>query len=231
MERERFTTKITKEEILMIHSEFVYKDHLGEISGTMSNDGKEVRVILEGWEFSGREFDDLEPKKTETLPSRFKLHYNSLCHCEFEFKMPVLVNHKNELIQSELSVVVKLGKPDDRGGLDKEEYKMTLGYQGKQFDSSGYSGWFEEELLEIQKKLAEDVFIQSCINCQYSDYSPFGHGAFGAMMCFRNLKSEYDEVRTKKDFLGIHDRHEKFVQETSLCNEFERRVPGSGYRG
>jgi hypothetical protein len=212
-------------------NEFVYKDRLGEILGQIENDGEEVSVTLGEWKFVETEFDDLEPKNEEHLPGRFRLHHGALCDCTFDFKMPILISDKHRLIQSQLSVTAKLGKPDNRGGLDKEEYKMSLTYDGKQIHSSGNSGWFEDELLEIQKQMPKDVFIKSCINCQFSDYSPYGHGAFGAMMCFRNLKQEYNKVRTKKDFWKIHDRYDRFVQETFICDEFERRVPGSGYRG
>jgi hypothetical protein len=38
-------------------------------------------------------------------------------------------------------------------------------------------------------------------------------------------------VRTKKEFWSVSGRQDRFVQETYLCPEFERRVPGTGYRG
>jgi hypothetical protein len=71
----------------------------------------------------------------------------------------------------------------------------------------------------------------ACINCMYSDYSPYGHGLFGWMMCFRNIREEYRRVRGKADFWSVHDRYDRLVQETYLCPVFERRVPGTGYRG
>jgi len=215
----------------MRNSEFVYKDHLGEISGTMTNDGHNVSVVLGLWEFSGTEFSDLKLQSPAVLPDRFRFHHNTLCDCTFDFKMPILLNDKHQVIQAELSIVVKLGKPDNRGGLDREDYKITLIYAGEQVHSSGKSGWFEDELLEIQKQMPKNVFIKSCINCQFSDYSPYGHSAFGAMLCFRNLKQEYNKVRTKRDFLDLHNRYDRFVQETFICDEFERRVSGTGYRG
>ena len=215
----------------MNNFEFVYQDHLGKISGTMTNDGREVSVILGEWEFIGAEFNDLEPRNQESLGDRFRLHHGALCDCTFAFTMPVLISDTHKLEPSELSVIVKLGKPDNRGGLDEERYEISLAYDGTQIHSSGKSGWFEDELLEIQKQLPENVFVKSCINCQFSDYSPYGHGAFGAMMCFRNLKQEYNQVRTKADFWKIHDRYDRWVQETFVCDEFERRVSGAGYRG
>jgi len=73
--------------------------------------------------------------------------------------------------------------------------------------------------------------MKACINCLYSDYSPLGHGLFGCMMCFRNLKAEYVKVTTKDELWPIHDRYDRLVQETYLCPDFERRIPGTGYRG
>jgi hypothetical protein len=86
-------------------------------------------------------------------------------------------------------------------------------------------------LLDIQKHLPEGVFMKACINCLYSDYSPLGHGLFGGMMCFRNLKEEYLLVKSKDDLWSVHGRQERMVQETYLCPDFARRVPGTGYRG
>tara|TARA_R110000850_G_scaffold275084_1_gene413662 strand:+ start:2131 stop:2304 length:174 start_codon:yes stop_codon:yes gene_type:complete len=56
-------------------------------------------------------------------------------------------------------------------------------------------------------------------------------GYLGDMMCFRNLKQEYLQVKSKQEFFHIHDHFERQVQETWLCDEFELRVPGTGYRG
>ena len=89
----------------------------------------------------------------------------------------------------------------------------------------------EPVLNDPQAQLPEAVFIKACINCLYSDYSLYGHGLFGCMMCFRNLKADYLKVTTKKDFWSVHGRQDRFVQETYLCPEFERRIPGTGYRG
>jgi hypothetical protein len=134
-------------------------------------------------------------------------------------------------LDGSLSVEVMLGGPAANGWLDREQLLIILDYDGKQIAGSGTSGWFEDELLSIQRQLHEGVFIKACINCLYSDYSPSGHGLFGCMLCFRNLKAEYLKVKTKQDFWSVHGRQDRFVQETYLCPEFERRIPGTGYRG
>jgi hypothetical protein len=44
-------------------------------------------------------------------------------------------------------------------------------------------------------------------------------------------QAQYLKVTTKDEFWTVHDRYDRMVQETYLCPEFERRIPGTGYRG
>lgn len=78
--------------------------------------------------------------------------------------------------------------------------------------------------------LPPDVYVRACINCACSDCRPGGHGRFGGMACLRSVKSAYARVRTKQDLWPVLARAER-VQEIDCCDEFARRVPGTGYRG
>ena len=209
-----------------------YSDARGSDATTIANDSETLRLLLRGVEFVGRDFDSLEPTGAapEQLP-QFALNQGCLCSCRFECRIPVPVHDRGKNLEGSLSVALVLGDPAPTGGLDREQLRIVLEYNGQQFAGSGTSGWFEDELLSIQSQLPEGVFIKACINCQYSDYSPYGHGLFGSMTCFRNLKAEYLKVTTKKEFWSVHGRQDRFVQETYLCPEFERRIPGTGYRG
>ncbi len=118
----------------------------------------------------------------------------------------------------------------DPGTFDR--VRLELSVMGKVYKSSGKSGgWFEDELLEIQVALPESTYMKACINCTFSDYAPAGNGMFGCMACFRDNKAGYLAVRNKSDLYRIWDTKTEWVQETYLCSEFERRVPGTGYRG
>jgi hypothetical protein len=75
------------------------------------------------------------------------------------------------------------------------------------------------------------MYLQTCFCCAFSDYSPYGNGLFGDLACFRDNKQPYLAVETKRDFLALWDTYTEFVQETYHCGEFERRKPGTGYRG
>ncbi len=209
-----------------------YSDAHGTETTTIDNNGEMLRLSLDGVEFVGSDFDSLEPK--DAAPDqlrRFALNQGCLCSCRIECRMPVPVHDRGREVSGVLSVELVLGNPAKNGGIDCEQLRILLEYDGQRVAGPGTSGWFEDELLGLQTQLPEGVFIKACINCLYSDYSPYGHGLFGGMMCFRNLKAEYLKVTPKAEFWSIHGRQDRFVQETYLCPEFERRIPGSGYRG
>lgn len=109
--------------------------------------------------------------------------------------------------------------------------RLTLSRADTQVAGSGRSGWFEDELLEIQQQLPAGTYLRACINCQYSDYSPTGHMMFGDMMCLRSVKDAYLAARTKNELWPVFKRSDGRVQETHVCDEFVRRIPGTGYRG
>tara|TARA_R110002167_G_scaffold319685_1_gene525467 strand:- start:1520 stop:1714 length:195 start_codon:yes stop_codon:yes gene_type:complete len=62
----------------MEKTEFRYTDRIGTIVGTMTNDGADIRIKLDGWEFVGKMFDDMEPVQSVGLPDRFLIHQDSL---------------------------------------------------------------------------------------------------------------------------------------------------------
>lgn len=209
-----------------------YFDAHGFETATINNDGTTLGVSLRGVEFVGHDFDSLEPKDCAPEQLRgFTLSQGCLCACRIDCRIPVPVQDRGHLRDGALLVELVLGDPASNGGLDNEQLRIVLEYDEQRFASPGTSGWFEDELLGIQTQLPAGVFIKACINCLYSDYSPYGHGLFGGMMCFRNLKAEYLKVTTKQEFWSVHGRQDRFVQETYLCPEFERRIPGTGYRG
>jgi hypothetical protein len=209
-----------------------YTDALGSEPATLANDSETLRLSLRGVEFVGGDFDSLQPKGAapEQL-KRFTLSQGCLCSCRIECRIPVPIHDHGEYVDGTLLVDVVLGDPAPNGSLDREKLRIVLEYGGQRFAGPGTSGWFEDELLALQKQLPEGVFVKACINRLYSDYSPYGHGLFGGMLCFRNLKAEYLKVKTKLEFFSVHGRQDRFVQETYLCPEFERRTPGIGYRG
>lgn len=210
-----------------------YVDAHGSEQILITNDGDTLRTKLRGVEFIGKDFDGLAPvdaTPTERFCS-FTLNRDELCACVLSFDIPVPILAYESEVQGTLGATLDLGSPTGNGGISHERLLLVLEYAEERVLSSGNSGWFEDELLDIQRHVPDGVLMKACINCLYSDYSPYGHGLFGCMMCFRNLKDEYLRVKSKDDFWTVHGRQERMVQETYLCPDFVRRVPGTGYRG
>jgi len=209
-----------------------YTDRYGVESTTLRNNGARLYLRLRGVTFSGADFDSLEPDPhaaPEALAT-FDLHGGALCNCTIECEIPLPVVQESRTIASPLEVHLELGRPTATGCLDREVLILSLRLEGQSFRSAGDSGWFEDELLTLQSSLPAGSYLKACIGCAHADYSPYGHGLFGGIACFRNWKEEHSRVKDKFDLFAILDKAE-LVQETYLCPEFERRRPNSGYRG
>src|SRR5262249_23597788 len=89
--------------------------------------------------------------------------------------------------------------------------------------------WFEDGVLQLDKAASRAGATLVCLfTCLYSDYPPGGHSLMG-MSCHRGAKEQYLAVRSKRDYWSVPVTED--VMETYLCQEWERRVPGTGYRG
>ena len=209
-----------------------YKDRFGEEQTSIQNDGKVLSITVRGVEFRGTDWDSLEPTgELSTVEQLFVLQWGSLCSCKIEVEMPLPVVVGNETEDGILEIELELGDPLPNGALDRESLLLRLRLGTRVFSSSSGSGWFEDEMLDLQRQLPSGTLIKACINCAFSDYSPCGHGLFGGLACFRGNKVGYRAVATKGDLFQIWETMTEFVQETYLCPEFEKRAPGTGYRG
>jgi hypothetical protein len=210
-----------------------YWDKNGKELTSICNNAKVLSMVVRGIEFRGSDFDALEPTGNYHAAqlSSFTLQQGSLCSCVIEADMPIPVAVQHHTVDGVLRVHLELGNPTPNGGIDREHLELRLKVGDSVFKSKGWSGWFEDELLDIQKQMPDDNYIKACINCAFSDYSPLGHGLFGCLACFRDNKQGYLLVRSKHDLFNIWKSMTEFVQETYLCPEFERRVAGTGYRG
>jgi Family of unknown function (DUF6304) len=215
-----------------------YQDRFGEEATMISNDGTTLTMVVRGIQFHGNDFDSFEPSDTPD-PARlssFSCLHGSLCHCMIEADIPVPVVTPSGIVDGLLTFQLELGQPSPTGQMDLERLKLRLAVNQQSFCSQGNTGWFEEEMLDIQSQLPTGTLMKVCFNCAFSDYSPYGHGLFGNMICFRANNTGYLTMPSGEDF----DKHAYFhvmetvsemVQETYLCPEFERCAPGTGYRG
>lgn len=211
----------------------IYRDKAGEATTTIHNDGRILSMVVRGVEFRGTDFDSLMPADgtDPSLLPQFRIHQGCLCSCAIQTSIPIPIASGQGIQSGVVSLHLELGEPTSRGLLDAETLMLTLSIGDEVVRSGGESGWFEDELLDIQKQMPNGKFIKCCFNCAFSDYSPYGHGLFGALACFRENRNAYLAVKAKDDLFRIWNSMTEFVQETYLCPEFQRRVPGTGYRG
>lgn len=213
----------------------VYRDRFGEVTTTLYNDGKQLRITLRGVEFAGRSLDDWDPDThvDATLLQSFTFMRSGRDLCEYilEFDMLIPVVFQAEQLQGTLHVLLTLGAEAPNGRVDQEILFLRLTVGDYSFASQGKGGWFEDELLDIQRQLPEGMYMRICFCCAYSDYHPVGNGLFGDLACFRNKKQEYLAISNKYALMNMWSAHIEDVQETYRCQEFERRQPGTGYRG
>lgn len=215
-----------------------YKDRFGEERTTILNDGDTLKMVVRGVRFQGNDFDGFEPQSVSDPAqlSSFTFLHGSLCFCTIEADIRISVVTPDRTMDGLLTFELELGELVPTGQMDRERLQLHLTVNDQTFCSDGKSGWFEDEMLDLQRKLPPGTFIKSCINCAFSDYSPYGHGLFGSMICFRANKQGYLALPAGEDFskdayFDVMGTVPEMVQETYLCPEFERRKPRTGYRG
>ena len=145
--------------------------------------------------------------------------------------MPLQIAVDGKVVTWPLKAALTLGNPAPNRGIDSETLALALAAPDGSVTSRGESGWFEDELLDLERQLQPEAQIRSCITCAFSDYSPYGQGLFGTLACFRDVKDEYIQIRSKREVFAVWDRLTEYVQETHACEEWQVRTQGTGYRG
>lgn len=88
-----------------------------------------------------------------------------------------------------------------------------------------------EDLETVLGKLAAAALPhqwECCLTCGLSDYWPAGQNLMG-MRCHRDAREQYLSVQFKWDCFTVPVTEE--VPEFYVCEQFEPRKPGTGYRG
>lgn len=210
----------------------IYRDARGEEHTVIENDGTLLRMFVRGVPFMGGMFDDFEPEAggpREGLQV-FSFLYGFLSDCDIECDMPIAVVAETEVFQARLHLHLSKLSPKKGEQFSTEELILRLDIGSTSFISESGHDSLEGALQDIQNALPRNIYLQCCFTCAFSDYNPAGNGVFGCLACFRGNKAEYLKVRGKHDLIHIWDSMTEFVQETALCPEYRRHVPGAGYR-
>jgi uncharacterized protein DUF6304 len=207
-----------------------YRDTYGEEQVVFENDFEKLRVVVRGVTFVGHSFEELKPLLTVVSASP---DGDALSDCALECDIPLPVVSGKDVEEGQLRVRIELQPPRDAYTAAEPGFtlRLCLTCAGQTCCSETAPATFETALTEIQQALPDGVYFRSCFSCAFSDYSPYGHLVLGRLACFRDNESSYLQVHDKDGLFEIWDTMTEPVQDIYLCGEYERRKPGTGYRG
>jgi hypothetical protein len=205
-------------------------DNIGEIETEILFDGDDLKIKLNGLEFTSRFIDDFVlSNKQQTENSRFQFNvHGELTNYRLIIQLPIRLSIDSKISEQILECELKINKT-------KDNYNQTIGkcflkIQDKIIDSGEFD-LFETGLDKLINQLPNNIKLICCYSCLYSDYSVYGQGFWGTMICFKNIKSDYLKVKDKDEYMEIMDNHDDIVAETHYCNDFKLRIKNTGYRG
>jgi hypothetical protein len=82
----------------------------------------------------------------------------------------------------------------------------------------------EDLLIKLQEGLPENVLIQSCLFCKFSNYMVAGNDNFADLNCFKHCKEKCNSLKIKNDIIDMFESEyskSKKVEENFYCEAFE----------
>jgi hypothetical protein len=82
---------------------------------------------------------------------------------------------------------------------------------------------FKELMLYLQESLPENIRIQNCFFCRYSNYAVWGNDNFGDLNCFKHTKQKCTSAKNKHDIIDLFETEAgKYlkVEESFHCGDF-----------
>lgn len=184
----------------------------------------DIRTVIRGVPVAGPDFDALEPHENAAAVRAGLCidAWDTIDRCVFTGALPCTLEVSGEWRLSALNFELNL----PLGG-SGESLQLAVEVDGVTYHTAGH-GYFEDAMHVLEQRLPEGVRLVSCVTCLFSDYSPHGHGLTG-MWCHRDAKDAYLAVRSKDDYFEVPVTEQ--VLETYRCPDYQRRIPGTGYRG
>ncbi|MEV6837042.1 DUF6304 family protein [Streptomyces sp. NPDC051133] len=214
-----------------------FTDRHGGEDVVFESDGRElIRTTVRGVRFEGVTMDGLRAVDGEPPEGMFSFSAGALCSCLLEWEVPFPVERDGEGVrEGTLHCALRPADPaGGRCGPGAETLSLELRLDGEAYRSATVPADFEDALCDLQRRLPAGTRMRACVACAWSDYHPVGHGLMADLACFRGAKDAYGRVDGKFGAHGIMETWEartELVQETWLCEQFEHRAPGQGYRG
>ena len=223
-------------------TKYIYKNY--KIDCIIKNNLKNFKLNINNINFISDYLDlwELSEKniKKNTLPTiNYKKNHILLLYELIEITIPTKVFSlkENLLIKSEIKI--KLSQQINNNNIKIICKEFLLKINNEIFKASELSEFFDISLNSICKQISGKYYLYNCFGCIYSDYSPYGNGNIGNMICFEKYKEKYLIVNGKyksENYITIWDLFDnkdlKMCQETQICKKFKPRINCiGGYRG
>jgi hypothetical protein len=187
----------------------------------------DFRTTIRGINLQGVDFDNLEPVDPSAAAGKLPLnHAGELTDCVLSGDLPCTIAVDGQRRQAVIAFSLDL-RPGT-AVLPGSAHTLTVSLVLDAITYEAADDWFEDGIQRLERALPPGVQLVCCVTCLFSDYSPGGHGLTG-IRCHRGVKEQYLAGRSKTDYWPVPVTKE--VPETYLCEEYQRRIPGTGYRG
>jgi hypothetical protein len=187
----------------------------------------EVFTTIRGVDLWSTDFDSLEPLDHSAATGQLPLNRaGELYDCVLSGDLPCIlaVGEQRRPVTIAFSLDLHPGIASRPGSTHELSLSLVLDAVPYQVTDD----LFLEGVLRLEQALPPGAQLACCATCLFSDYSPDGRGLTG-IRCHRDAKDQYLAVRSKRDYRSVPVTED--VPETYLCDEYQRRVPGTGYRG
>jgi Family of unknown function (DUF6304) len=187
----------------------------------------DVFTTIRGIDLQSTDFDSLEPVDPSAGAGQLPLNQaGELSDCVLSGELPCTVAAGGRRRPVTITFCLDLRRPATSLPDPPRRLRLSLTLDGVRCQVT--DDWFEDGLPGLEQALPPGAQLVCCVTCLFSDYSPGGHGLTG-IRCHRGAKDQYLADRSKADYWSVPVTEE--VPETYLCEEYQRRIPGTGYRG
>jgi len=151
--------------------------------------------------------------------------YNRLLNCTLIFHLPITVSKNDIDQQTILDLEITIGTEEDPMNYKISSQRLTL----ENYSVQNKNGIVETGFNDLKNALPNNIKLKCCFNCAYSGFSLYSSGFFGCIICYRNAKIEFLNIKSKDDYVEISEKGVDKYMETHLCDEFEYRIAKTGY--
>ncbi|WP_282628406.1 DUF6304 family protein [Empedobacter sedimenti] len=224
-----------------------YKGTFTDKNGTRNieilNDFEDFSVMIDGFQFSGYDLDGLalvdessEEKALDHFDLRkISIHYSDPSTEQSRSYALELYNYQLKLQIPQIIIEVSTKKEfeimmDFQLELRERFEEAIISFQtnGEHFEAK--SSLLEMVLDDLQYQFKGRYRFKNCYGCLYGDYSVYGQGFMGSILCFKNQKEAYVSTQNKDEYMQL-EMHDSQQQELYCCDEYEIRDKSVGCRG